>query len=92
LLVYAALVWEHNRTLTPATDTALAIALEDSIQWLERNEENIQRQPNPMLWWMVQQSARRAQNPRPEAPLKQCQQYRQSGSARRGRQNKRLRR
>lgn len=64
LLVYAALVWEHNRTLSPVTDTALALALENSIQWLERNEESILRQPNPMLWWMVQQSAQRTQDPR----------------------------
>jgi hypothetical protein len=62
--LYGALVWENNRTAPPPTEAALAAALEDGIQWLEQHQDSILRNQTAMLWWMVQQSAQRTQDPR----------------------------
>ena len=62
--LYGALVWENNRTVTPPTEAARAEALEDGIQWLEQHQDSFLRNQTAMLWWMVQQSAQRTQDPR----------------------------
>ena len=65
--LYAALSWHHNRDLERPGVDALAVSLEAGIHWLVDNQDSILRQANPMLWWMVQQSAERTQDPRLQA-------------------------
>ena len=66
-VLYAALTWEHNRGAEAPSEAVLEAALENGIQWLDRNQDHILRQTSPMLWWMVQQSAEQTQDPRLQA-------------------------
>lgn len=50
---------------TPSVEREqLAEALEAGIQWLEANQQSNLQRSNPMLWWMVQQSAELTGDPR----------------------------
>lgn len=62
--LYGGLVWDNNRAVPAPAEVSLAAALEDGIQWLDHNQDRALRQHSPMLWWMVQQSAQRTQDPR----------------------------
>lgn len=65
--LYGALVWENNRTQPPPPEAALAESLEQGIRWLEQHQDSLMGRGSPMLWWMVQQSAERTQDPRLQA-------------------------
>ncbi len=61
---YGVMSWKNNRSVPPPTHESLAAALEHGIQWLDDHQESLLSENNPMLWWMVQQSAGHTQNAR----------------------------
>lgn len=63
----AGLLYMNNRTATWPERDELAPALEAGIDWMTRHREAILKQANPVLWWMVQQSAERTGDPRLQA-------------------------
>lgn len=54
---YSYLFWLNNRADELLSDQEISDRFETSIQWLVTNEQNILKQNNPMLWWMIDQSA-----------------------------------
>ena len=64
LSAYAALFWQNNRDQPSPNPDTVRQALEHSIQWIQANETTLLEYRNPMLWWMVQQSARITQDER----------------------------
>jgi hypothetical protein len=58
LLGYGALWWQNNRPAQPVPRHTVDAAFESSVQWLLARREQILRESNPMLWWMVGESAR----------------------------------
>lgn len=62
--LYGAMLWENNRDLPPPPPEEMVSALERGIQWLDGHQEQLLSQDNPMLWWMVQQSAAHTQDRR----------------------------
>jgi len=56
-IFYANLVWDNNRQVEPLSRAEINRSLASSIEWLEENEEEILNENNPMLWWMIGQSA-----------------------------------
>ncbi|BAZ92979.1 tRNA-dihydrouridine synthase [Thiohalobacter thiocyanaticus] len=57
-LGYAVYVWQYNRDTPPPAHAELEAALNASIHWTETNSEHLLSTNNPMLWRMLQQSAR----------------------------------
>ena len=57
LASYAGLLWHNNRSVAPASKAEIQQSLESGISWLFERKEKILKDANPMLWWMVQQSA-----------------------------------
>jgi len=56
--VYTALFWNNNRAVSPPTHAELDSHWESSVQWLLNNRELVLRDQNPILWWMIGESAR----------------------------------
>jgi hypothetical protein len=54
-----AAVWWNNRAVPAPDQEALVDSLERGIAWLDTAADEILRDPNPMLWWMVRETARR---------------------------------
>lgn len=55
---YAALIWNNNRAVSPPTRSELDTHWESSVQWLLGHREQVLRDQNPILWWMIAESAR----------------------------------
>lgn len=60
----AVLLYTNNRAAPWPERAELQTALEATIGWMEANRETVLKQANPVLWWMVQQSAERTGDPR----------------------------
>lgn len=60
---YAALFYANNRENAWPEQTRIRASFSAGVGWLSAHREEILRQNNPALWWMVQQSAERTQNP-----------------------------
>lgn len=58
VLGYAAWFWRHNLEVEPPAQAELQEALEAAIQWTDTNADRLLNANNPMLWRMLQQSAR----------------------------------
>jgi len=58
LCIYGALFYQNNRDTAPVADTALGLSYEHSATWLLNNRDAILRDGNPILWWMLGESAR----------------------------------
>ena len=56
-IFYANLVWDNNRQVEPLSRAEINRSLASGIEWLEENEEEILNENNPVLWWMIGQSA-----------------------------------
>ena len=56
--VYAGLVWNNNRAAPPPTREQIDRHWESSVQWLLHNRQAILDNQNPILWWMIGESAR----------------------------------
>lgn len=56
-LGYAYLVWHNNRAAPPPSRQDIVASWERSVAWLMANREAVLRDRNPMLWWMIGQSA-----------------------------------
>ncbi len=57
LATWGILFHNNNRTIAPPSQNELKTSLENSIQWLLANRTNILLQKNPILWWMLSESA-----------------------------------
>lgn len=55
--IYAGFLWHNNRNVKPVTKVEIQQSLNAGISWLFDHKTEILKIPNPMLWWMVQQSA-----------------------------------
>ena len=52
------MIWQNNWSVEPPSTVAISGSLEESIQWLFDNRMTILQDGNPMLWWMVGESAK----------------------------------
>src|SRR4051812_8208548 len=57
-LVYGAFWWQNNRPAEPVAKTTVDASYEKSVAWLLASREQVLRDSNPILWWMVGESAR----------------------------------
>ena len=57
-LGYCALLWQNNRPANPVSKTTIDASYEKGVGWLLANRELVLRDSNPILWWMVGESAR----------------------------------
>jgi len=64
VVVAGVAVWWNNRAVPAPDEAALAASLERRIAWLDTGAGEILREPNPMLWWMVREAARRTDDSR----------------------------
>ncbi len=55
--IYAGLLWQNNRSVAPVSKAEIQQSLSVGIAWLLEHKGKILKESNPMLWWMVQQSA-----------------------------------
>lgn len=55
---YAVLVFQNNRDGAAISDEQVRLAYERGVTWLVNNREAILSDGNPMLWWMLGESAR----------------------------------
>lgn len=56
-------VWQNNRSSPPPDRSELKRSLDKGIGWLAHNRNTILDDSNPILWWMVQESAALTQSP-----------------------------
>lgn len=56
LTIFAGLVLHHNLGGVAPQKSEVSESLEQSIRWLDANEQDILAEGNPMLWWMVKRS------------------------------------
>ncbi len=61
---YASLLWQNNQTVEVTDRLSLSASLEKAIDWLEANQADVEKEHNPILWWMLKQSAETASNQR----------------------------
>ncbi len=54
--IYAGFLWRNNRSAEPASKAEIRQSLNAGIGWLFRHKKEILKVPNPMPWWMLQQS------------------------------------
>ncbi len=64
VVVYAGLVWNNNRNAEAISKAEIQESFESGVNWLLEHKEKILKISNPMLWWMVQQSATISGDPR----------------------------
>lgn len=57
LATYAALVTSNNIGAEPPDRAGIAASLEQSLSWIDANRDQLLRQNNPMLWWMIRRAA-----------------------------------
>ena len=57
VVFYVYLLWENNQHTDLPSLSEIQGSLDDGINWLVRYEEEILDENNPILWWMLQQSA-----------------------------------
>lgn len=57
-------VWWNNRAVPAPAQEALAASLERGIAWLDGHGDDILRDGNAMLWWMVREAARHTDDSR----------------------------
>lgn len=55
---YAFLFYQNNRAATPVGDERLLQSYEHSVAWLLSHRADILSEGNPILWWMLEESAR----------------------------------
>jgi hypothetical protein len=55
---YGVLVWKNNRAVSPPTRQEIIASWERSISWLTENRDAVLRDSNPILWWMIGESAK----------------------------------
>lgn len=58
LCIYGFLAYQNNRELAPVGDEKVAQSYERSVGWLLDHREEILHDGNPILWWMLGESAR----------------------------------
>jgi len=58
LLAYGIAFYINNRGTAPVSDAKLKQSYERSVVWLVSHRESILREGNPILWWMLGESAR----------------------------------
>lgn len=56
-------LWQNNKAVQYPDRARMTESLNRGILWLEAHRDEILAQENPMLWWMVAQSAGLTQNP-----------------------------
>ncbi len=55
-------LWENNCATQYPAQLSIEQSLNQGIAWLETNRANILAEENPMLWWMIKQSAELTQS------------------------------
>ena len=53
LCTYGFLFYQNNREAVPVGDDKITQSYERSVSWLLNHREEMLRDGNPMLWWMV---------------------------------------
>ena len=71
--IYAALVCANNFGSSEVATDEVATSLERSTQWLMDHRDTVLDQNNPMLWWMIQRSAKLTRDYRLETLFKAYQ-------------------
>lgn len=66
-VVYGGLAWHNNRSALPPTPHDVVASWEKSVSWLMNNRAKVLQDKNPILWWMVGQSAELTGDPRLQA-------------------------
>jgi hypothetical protein len=61
---YGYLVWQNNRAVAAPSRQDMVASWEKGVSWLMNNREAVLRDQNPILWWMVGQSAELTGDPR----------------------------
>lgn len=56
--IYGLLFYQNNRASPPVTDEKIAQSYEQGLAWLLEHRQDIISNGNPMLWWMLGESAR----------------------------------
>ncbi|MFT3929409.1 MAG: hypothetical protein QM709_03825 [Spongiibacteraceae bacterium] len=56
--IYGFLLYQNNRQVSPVGKEKIAKSYEQSVSWLLAHREKILRESNPILWWMLGESAR----------------------------------
>ncbi len=62
--IYAGFLWHNNRSVEPVSKAEIQQSLHAGVNWLFEHKTAILKEPNPMLWWMLQQSALVTGDPR----------------------------
>jgi hypothetical protein len=50
-------VWQNNKSVQPASQAELENHFNRAVSWLDSNYSKIENIKNPILWWMIKQSA-----------------------------------
>jgi len=58
VVIYGVLVWQNNRSDSPPTQQEITASWERSILWLTENRQHVIQDRNPILWWMIGESAK----------------------------------
>lgn len=56
--IYGLLFYQNNRPASPVNKEEIAQSYEQGVAWLLAHHEEILRESNPILWWMLGESAR----------------------------------
>jgi len=56
--IYGILVWQNNRSALPPAPSEIAASWEKSVSWLLQNRDTVLSDNNPILWWMIGESAK----------------------------------
>ncbi len=58
LCIYGLLFYQNNRAAEPVRNERIAQSYEHGVSWLLNHRQDILREPNTALWWMLRESAR----------------------------------
>ncbi len=60
---YGLLFYQNNRKVAWPENAKIQASLQAATRWMDANREEVLKHDNPVLWWMIQQSALRSQDP-----------------------------
>lgn len=58
IALYGILVWNNNRGVVAPPHGAITASWDKSVSWLLANRRSVLENDNPILWWMIAESAR----------------------------------
>ena len=70
LALYGVLIWNNNRDVAPVGKAEIRRSLNAGIDWLQAHRQTILKDANPVLWRMLQESARVSRDARLQSLFK----------------------